>query len=267
MSLGTVLVFVITAKCLSTEPNRIRRLWGKEYSEAVSDREQADRLRAGLEKRLLEASQKNKPDQNQIDVETVGVVRAYQKIMRRYPHTEIAAASALSLSGFYQFLGQFDKAAANAEQATKEFAGTREGAKAAFNTGLIHASARHDPAEAIKWFARVSKPAKAAGASYDEEAKLYLSAQQQLLKCELLLGNDAKAKARADKLKQVFPQFAGELDRSYQFEVDSRNSLGESSPTERLSVWRVFFVLLSLSILLGLVQFYLNRRKAKEATS
>ena len=193
-----LLTIVITGNSLKADPIRIRRLWGKEYSEAVSARNRADRMRADLEKTLSAARRGTgsvaKTNQTQSDVETATVVRAYQEIISRYRYTEIAAASALSLSGFYQYLGQFDKAAEISAQTAKELAGTHEGAKAAFNTGLIHAQARHQPAEAIEWFARIPKPAKRSGPLYDEKDKLYLAAQQQLIKCELILNNDAQAK-------------------------------------------------------------------------
>ena len=118
----------------------------------------------------------------------------------------------------------------SAETAT-EFADTPEGIKAVFNTGLIHLQARHDPAEASKWFARVTKPAKPAGALYDETDKFYLSAQEQLIKCELMLGLDGQAEERAKKLKQVFPQYAGEVARSYQTELAERDSMrGAAEP-------------------------------------
>jgi len=62
---------------------------------------------------------------------------------------------------------------------------------------------------------------------------LYLSAQEQMVKCELELGRDGQAKQRADKFKQAYPQFTKEMDHCYQFEVESRNSRGKGADTSR----------------------------------
>ncbi len=46
-----------------------------------------------------------------------------------------------------------------------------------------------------------------------------------MTKCELFLGRDAEAKKRTDDLKQVFPQYADEIERTYQsFVLEARQS-------------------------------------------
>jgi tetratricopeptide (TPR) repeat protein len=211
-------------------PVPTKKLWGTQYSEASSAGSRADLLRAELEKRMSAARSEQggkkapSPSAGQFDAEAAEVARAYQEVIDRYPHTEIAADCALRLSGLYQFLGKFDEAAELSAKTASEFAGTPEGLRAIFNTGLIHAQARHDPAEAAKWFARIPRPTKPAGAPYDFDDKLYLSAQEQLTKCELRLGDDRQAKQRMDELKQVFPEYGDDLDRFHQFEVVSRDS-------------------------------------------
>ncbi|MHC4398963.1 MAG: M56 family metallopeptidase [Planctomycetota bacterium] len=219
-------------------PVATRKLWGKEYSEAVSARNRVDRMRADLEKRMSAARREWRkagnrsplPTSDRFEAQAAEVVRAYQEVINRYPHTEIAAGCALRLAGSYQYQGKFDEAAQVSAKAATEFAGTPEGVKAVFSTGLIHLQARHDPAEASKWFARVTRPAKPAGAPYDEADKFYLSAQEQLIKCELMLGLDSQAEERMKKLKQVFPQYAGEVDRFYQAQLASRASSVRRSP-------------------------------------
>jgi HEAT repeat protein len=232
--LVAISLFLSPAYALATEPIPIRKLWGKKYSEAVAARDRADLMRAEYEKYLSgppeERAKRPKRSQQQTDAEAAQVVQAYQEVVDRYPHTEIAAYCTMRLSGFYIFTGKLDKAVGLMEQMATEFAGTHEETRVVFELGLIHAQSRHDPAEAIKWLSRIPKPVKPAGAQYDEADKLYLSAQEQLTKCELQLLRDDEAKNRLEKLKQVYPQYAKEVDHFYQFEIQARKDANASEP-------------------------------------
>ena len=170
-----------------------------------------------------------KPSQELIDAEADKVVKAYQEVLGRFPHTEIAADCASRLSGFYQFQGEFDKAVELMKNTAEEFAGTKEGIRAIFEMAFFYLQARHDPAEATKWFSRIPKPTKPAGSPYDRDDVLYLSAQEGFAKCELALRQDLQARQRIDDLKQAYPQFKDEIERSYQFEVESCNGLRASA--------------------------------------
>jgi hypothetical protein len=250
-------------------PVPTRKLWGKEYADAVAARNRADGMRAALEGRISAARREWRkagkrgplPTSDAFEAQAAEVARAYQDVIDRYPHTEIAAYCALRLSGHYKFQQQHDKARELTEQTAIDFAGTSQGNKAVFSAGLFHLQTRHDPAEAIKWFCRIPKPAKPAGGPYDEDDKLYLSAQEHLVKCELALRQDAQAKQRIDDLKQAYPQYAGELSRSYQFEVDSRDS--RPSPLERrnITVYAVVIAVFPLVILIGVFVFRQPRKR------
>ena len=209
----------------SPQFRRARKLSGEEYSEAVAARNRADRMRAGLEAEMSAARRAWKktgkpgpsPVPGKFETRAAAVARAYQEVIERFPRTEIAAYCVLRLIGHYQYQGNLDLAAKNA----CESAGTREGVPAVLETGLLHLQGRHDPAEAAKWFARVLKPEKPAGAPYDIADKLYISAQQELIKCHLLLRQDRQAEDRVKKLVQAFPMFSSELEFSYKFVVEA----------------------------------------------
>src|SRR5262249_53198698 len=99
---------------LRAEPIPIRELGGKQYSEAVQARARADLMRAAVEKQISAARRKTRTRSRtggeRCDAEIDNVIRAYQDSIVRYAHTSFAADAALSLTGFYQFLGDLDKA-------------------------------------------------------------------------------------------------------------------------------------------------------------
>jgi len=250
-----------------------KALWGAQLSEARAARSRADLMRADLEKRMpaatgaATAKQGASPAPGKFDAEAAAVVRAYQEVIERYPHTEIAAECALRLSGFYQYQGRYDEAAELSAKTASEFAGTPGGLKAVFNTGLIHAQARGDYAEASKWFLRIPKPDKPPGAAYDQEDKLYLAAQQQLAKCELRLGQDGQAEKRSGELKQAFPQFGDQLDKSFRFEVASRDSAANAKSLLTLSVETKAKLLIGVGLTLILVGLSLFPRFSNSQAS
>ena len=213
----------------SPQPLGVRTLRGTEYSEAVAARNRADRMRAGLEAEMSAARlawrKTGKPGPSPIpakfETRAAAVARAYEEVIERFPRTEIAAYCVLRLAGHYQYQGNFDQAARLAAKTACESAGTQAGVQAVLETGLLHLQARHDPAEAAKWFARVPKPEKPAGAEYGTADKLYISARQQLIKCHLRLGQDRQAEDRVKKLVQAYPMYASDLERSYKFEIEA----------------------------------------------
>jgi len=207
----------------------LRELRGKDYDVAREARDRGDLLRSELE-RLLSGPPAERPpiSQEKIDTKSAEIVQAFLEVMDRYPHTEIAAYCATRLSGHYMFHGKMDKALELLEQTAKEYSGTHVENEVIFEIGLTHLQSRHDPAEAIKWLSRILKPVKSAGAEYGMDDVLYLSAQQQLIKCELQLRQDGESEDRVTKLKNTYPQYAEEIERSYQFEIEARNRSGDA---------------------------------------
>jgi len=266
---AVLLLVVLVTDSLGAEGVPLRTLRGENYDAARDARDQADLMRADMEGRLSgPPAERPQISQEEIEAETAKIEQAYQEVIDRYPHTEIAAYCALRLSGFYVFQGNVDKAVELVEQTAKEFSGTSVGNRAIFSAGMMHLQARHDPAEAIKWLSRVPKPEKHEGTPYGEDDKLYLSAQESLAKCELLLQQDGKAQDRITKLKNAYPQYAQELDRSYQFEVNSRNRSGDASllPSNQKSgqsnIYRLIAMVSSTAILLAMFIFrYMRKRK------
>jgi hypothetical protein len=271
--LGRVLLgaFVSFSSAFAAELAPAKKLWGKKRSEAVAARNRADLMRADYEKGVSATrkttGQGGAPGQRPIDPEAAKVVRAYQEVIDQYPHTEIAAYCAFRLSGLYQFLRHFDKAAELTERVANEFAGTLEGKRAALEMGLIQADGLHDPAEAAKWFSRIPKPATPTGADDDT---LFLSAQEGLVKCELALGKGAQAKERVDSLRQEFPKYADEISRFYQFEVDSRKGADarlpdpKTSPTSLRRNINAYACTGAVSALMVLTALFIHRQLRKK---
>jgi len=225
---AVLLIVVFVADGLGAEGTPLRQLRGNELVAAREARDQADLMRAELEGRLSGPPEERPPiSQEEIEVEAAKIEQAYQEVIDRYPHTEIAAYCAMCLSGHYIFHGKIDTAVELMEQTAKEFSETPVANETIFEMGLIHLQSRHDPAEAIKWFSRIPKPGNSAGAEYGLDDKLYLSAQLLLVKCELQLSRDDKAQDRVSELKNAYPQYAQETEHSYQFEVEARNSSGD----------------------------------------
>jgi tetratricopeptide (TPR) repeat protein len=239
---------------------RTRKLWGDEYSAACSARGRADLMRKALEKRMSASGSNQASKSETFATDADDVVQAYQDAIDRFPHTEIAAYCAIRLGGFYQQLGRFDEAAELLEKTAGEFAGTPEGIRVAFNLGLIHAQARNDQVEAIKWFARVPRPENLSGVKDDEAAKLYLSAQEQLIKCELKLGLNAQAQERVNEAKKGMPQFHDELDRFHRFETAPSTTKSSDLTVETKASNFLMLLIVNLAVVLGLVSLVVLRR-------
>ena len=227
IAMSVVQLLIILSDSLFAQGVPLRTLRGNNLAAAGELRDSADRMRGELEGRLSgPPDTRPQISQEEIEAEAANIEQAYREVIDRYPRTEIAAYCAIQLSGFYVFWEKIDKAVGLIEKTAEEFAGTSVGNTILFSAGLMHLQIKHDPAEAMKWFSRISKPA---GAEYGTDDQLYLSAQQQLAKCELKLRQDNEALKRITELKEAHPQYAQELERSYQFEVESRNHASDES--------------------------------------
>jgi tetratricopeptide (TPR) repeat protein len=228
---------------LSTDPSeaqdrkparRLRHLAPRDQSDASAARRRADLMRAALEERItafrIEMADKKRFAEARgagpHAAEVPEVIAAYQDVIDRFPRTEIAAYCVMRLAGLLQQVGRFDDAAALLAKSYADYAGTTEGPKLAMEAGLVQAQARNDLGEAMNSFALVPKPTNRSNARDDESAILYLSAQEQLLKCELQLRRDEQAKQRFEAFIREFPQFAEEISRFYRFQLDSRDGGG-----------------------------------------
>jgi tetratricopeptide (TPR) repeat protein len=232
----------------SGRPVPTNRLWGRQYAEASAATSRADLVRAELEKRMPAGKgpparkQGPSPTPGEFDAEVAAVERAYQEVIDRYPHTEFAMDCAMGLCGLYQYQGKYDEAAELSAKTADEFAGTWEGRRAALNTGWIYANALGDYAQARTWFLRIPKPEKPPGAPYDREENLYLAAQEQLMACEVRLGRDSQAEKRSRELREAFPQYSDQLERSFRFEVASRDLNAKKPMTVSLETLAKFLI-------------------------
>jgi len=144
------------------------------------------------------------------------VVSAYQEVLKKYPNTEIAAYTGLRLSGLYKYKRNLTKAVEVAKDVSERFAGTEYGTKALLSVGLNYLQSQHNPKEAIKWFRKVPRPTDGVVSpeEYNEAQALYLSAQQQIAKCELALGRSAHADRRYERLAERYPRYKEEIQRT-----------------------------------------------------
>ncbi len=226
---------VVLAEPEAVPPRPLQKLNYQDRLAAGKARDNADLMRADMERRMQAlgllragAMQRHKaegkppsPEVVEIESKATDVAKAYQEVIDTYPQTEIAAYCAMRLSGLHGVLGDHDKAIELLKQTAEEFAGTEQADKLAFEIGLMYAQAKHDHEKASVWFARVPMPTNAGN---PREIKYYLSAQQQLVKCELNLNLDQQANERVDAFKTAFPKLAAEMDRFHTFEVQARNS-------------------------------------------
>jgi len=154
------------------------------------------------------------------------VVSAFEDIVKKYEGTEIAAYAQLRLCEPYKYRGDARRAINQAKLTAKTFAGTRYEAKAYMTTGNIYLQHLHDPAKAVAWFERIPKPATDSNdgvvrpSEYNEAHVLYLSAQQQMAKCEIKLGKATDAIERYEQLSGHYPQFKAHLDDALRTELD-----------------------------------------------
>jgi len=227
----------------------VRVLRGDEYAEAARARNHADLLRAALEREMSEAriraadAQRDESVTEDYGQQADEVIRAYQQVIARYPHTEIAAGCAVRLAGFYQQLRRFDEAAQLLATSALEYQGTYQGTRISFNAGLIHAQARDDQLEAMQWFARIPKPSDPSDPNYQDALKLHLSAQEQLAKCELKLGQVQQAERRITDLKRIHPEHSDEVDRFHQFQTTAAATTpAHQSPASRRSTVSVLMI-------------------------
>ena len=158
------------------------------------------------------------------------IQRGYQEVIELYPRTNIAAYCVSRLSGLHQLLGESDKAAEIMEKAIIDCVGGEDANKLKFNLGLIHSQARNDPKQAITWFSQIPKPTRE---SDRDAAKIYLSAQQQIVKCQLCLDLITEAKKRATDFKAAIPKLADDMNHFHQFEVQQRNQQHSGTPAKK----------------------------------
>jgi len=221
-------------------PVTIRRLKGQELREARAARDRADRLRADYEAPRMGPF----PDKHD-EAAFAEVVAAYKEVMEKYPGTDIAAYCQLRLTGLYQFRRDYDRATELLKGLARRYAGTEHETEAYFSLGLLHLQARHDPAAALPWFAKVVAPpgAREDGTvpekNYSPAHGLYISAQQQLAKCEIRLGKPDEAARRYEALARRYPQYAKSFAHALRFQVRSALSgrtLADIRPV--LSAWQ-----------------------------
>ena len=220
-------VLVLVSPLIAEEPTsqhaiRIRELRGRELQEARAASDAADQMRAAFEsaypwKPSDARSENASPASAAAQEEFAGVEAAYKEVMDKYAHTEIAAYCGLRLSGLYKYRRDTTRAVDQAKDTASQFAGTSYETNALFTVGLIYLQSLHDPRQAAEWFKKIPKPSAAdivGRDQYDEAEKLYLSAQQQIAKCELAMGRRAYADRRYERLASRYPQFRTAIEQT-----------------------------------------------------
>jgi len=189
------------------------------------------------------------------------VKQAYQELINQYPRTEIAAYCVLQLSGVHEQFGEMDESLEVLKQFQSDFDGTYQGMQLQFTIGLHESQARNEYAKAREAFLKVQMP-NSADPHFGEAKVLYLSAQEQIVKCELKLGEEHRARDRVISLKKELPEFTDELDQFYGFAQSPKPDNIAKPGTPRRKMWILVSINLGmLAVLLYLRQLRRNRTR------
>ena len=167
-------LIILTGPCTEAQDNTpkqtvpTRKLPRNRRREAGVASDRADLMRARFERQLA-PSDHSKPKESQTETLEAEVVEAYEDVIEKYAHTDIAAYCAMRLAGFYRRLGHVDKSLRLLEATASEFEGTHEASKVMYETGLFHAQVRKDQASAREWFKRIPDPSPPAPNDRDSQ--------------------------------------------------------------------------------------------------
>ena len=151
--------------------------------EAVEARDQADLTRAGFERDYrpgpLAANAKE---------DFQKVVAAYELATQR-PITspevlQVVVNAHLRLAGAYQYVGQFDKAVAQAKKAADAATGTPGEVEATYEVGLIYLQALHNPQLALAPLKRAQERIVATIKDPNEQAKWNAATSEAIARCQ-----------------------------------------------------------------------------------
>jgi len=203
-----------------------RDLTSREAPEAQEMSDSADTLRNDFEARC----RANTPTPGAAPAAFYGaqediakVIEAYERGGRSYPNTEIAAYCGVRLAGFYQYLGRSDEALAKLTEVASFCENTPYAPKASMELGLHYLQVRNDPLTAIEWLSKIPKPLSEkilTQDQYGEPESLYLSAQEQIAKCELMIGRYEAARNRYDLLEEQYPVYGQSIRSEWESESE-----------------------------------------------
>jgi tetratricopeptide (TPR) repeat protein len=219
------------------EYRQLRSLSAEELQEADKARDDADKMLAEY-KRIYRISRSRYPKIRPNELANMPISKqqirdfersasAYKEIVDKYEGTEIAAYTQLRLCEPYRYMGQYQEAVSQAQKAAEIFVGTIYETKAYHRAGMIYLQDLREAQRAADWFEKITKPAnnKTNGAvtteKNDQNHWLYLSAQQQIAKCEIQLGKAKNAIKRYEELAERYPQNKATLDHDLEFELNA----------------------------------------------
>jgi tetratricopeptide (TPR) repeat protein len=152
-------------------------------NDAIQARDQADRSRAAFE---LSYKSGKLPADAKGDFDRV--VSDYAKSIDRplvsQDVMKVVAYCHLRLAGAYQYVGEFDKAVAQAKDASNVSAGTAEEVDATYNVGLIYLQALHDPKEALTWMKHAQGLVASVLPDASDHAKWLTATAEGIRRCE-----------------------------------------------------------------------------------
>jgi tetratricopeptide (TPR) repeat protein len=156
---------------------------GRPLREAVTARNQADLTRA-----TFEHEHRAGPLAKDAGDAFEQVVAAYQRAIQR-PNSspevlQVIVNSHLRVAGAYQYVGQFDKAVAQAKKGVEVSAGTASEVEATYNLGLIYLQALHDLPSALAALKRTQELIPATMKDPDEQAKWLTAASEAIARCQ-----------------------------------------------------------------------------------
>ena len=173
----------------------------EERSSSMKVRGSADRMRAAFESRF--SSHSLDPDRKGVDSdeakeEAKHVIAAFQAELD-HPDAKVVVYTTLRLAGFYNYLGQQDKAMEVMKELASVYENTPHEPRIAFSIGLQYAQGnKKDPDAAIEWFRKVPMPDNFPiddHEKHNETAQRYMAAQMMIANVTLIqLGKRDEAK-------------------------------------------------------------------------
>ena len=184
----------------------------------------------------------NKPPSVQQIRDFYKVIDAYREVIDKYEGTEIAAYCQLRIDAPYKYIKDYDEARLQNQIAAIKYAGTSYEPRAYSSIGLMYLQHFHEPLMAIAWFNKIPNPnSENPGLivnelQYNKAHVYYISAQENIARCEIELGRAEDAAKRFERLSLKYPQysdnFVKELERLSMQDETKKTSVGSQLSDE-----------------------------------
>ncbi len=198
-----------------------------------SHRPSSSKLKGKTRKEIL-----NAPLSKEEESDYRKAISAYKEIIEKYEGTEIELSTQFKLSAAYIQIRRYNDAINQLEHLIEKYPGSSYETETYLNIGCIYLQGLADLKEAIKWFEKIPKPNGKSDLGipieYDPVHKKYISAQQNIAKCEIKLGKHDDAQERYRQLVQEYPKLSDSLNWQLNFELQSNLEANFNTNNDRV---------------------------------